>query len=162
MQQNCTFQTHYIPWLVVGLVRLLAFIPRPLLSRMVTWWMETTSSASKLSECCLNATLDLLNPISIKNMLFLAHTELQEVLEPDYEGIERFKHHTKFYYGTTDHWVPLSYYENLVKTVPDAHVQLCTLEIPHAFVLCSSHKMAEICAEWVETDLTVHDDEDDE
>ena len=51
-----------------------------------------------------------------------------------------------FYYGVDDQWVPLKYHENLVKNVPNVDAEVCTENIAHAFVLASSHKMAEIVA----------------
>ena len=78
--------------------------------------------------------------------MFLANTELQTVLDPDYNLIDELKNQLWFYYGANDHWVPLKYHENLIKNVPNVNAEICSNNIPHAFVLSASHTMAEIVA----------------
>ena len=68
------------------------------------------------------------------------------MLDLDYELVNELSENLWFYYGATDHWVPLEYHENLVKKVPNVDAEICSQNIPHAFVLSSSHKMAEIVA----------------
>ncbi len=116
----------------------------------MTVWFEASESRklAELSASCREATLDLINPVSVHNMLFLAHTELEQVLEPDYQVIKHFKGKLKFYYGSDDHWVPVSFYENLLKNVPEVDAQLCEHAHPHAFVLSASVHMAEIVSAW--------------
>ena len=39
-----------------------------------------------------------------------------------------------FYYGATDHWAPVTYYEDLKETFPDGEIYLCERKFKHAFV----------------------------
>jgi len=54
-----------------------------------------------------------------------------------------------FYYGESDGWCPLSYYEEVKKlysSYEGSTVLLCDKKIPHAFVIDRSEDMAEIVA----------------
>ena len=148
-QKNWIF-IHHIPKLVVFLVWLLTWIPQSVLKFLIKSWMRLASSASnELSEASLRGILDLLNPTSVENMLYLAHTELEDyVLAPDYDQINRLKDRLRFYYGTIDAWVPIKYYEAMISNVPGIQTELCQRKIPHAFVLSSSEIMANIVASW--------------
>lgn len=55
-----------------------------------------------------------------------------------------------FYYGATDHWAPVSFYENVKKKFPDGEIYLCDKGIEHAFVLTSSKKVGVMVWEWIE------------
>ena len=55
-----------------------------------------------------------------------------------------------FYYGTTDHWAPVSYYEDMKKKFPDGEIYLCERKFKHAFVLESSEEVAEMVAPWIQ------------
>ena len=140
---------HHIPKLVGFLVWLLTWIPQNALRFLIKSFMNLTSSTTKLSDASLRGILDLLNPTSVENMLYLAHTELEDyVLAPDYDQIIRLKDRLRFYYGTVDAWVPIKYYEAMIANVPGIQTELCQRKIPHAFVLSSSEIMATIVASW--------------
>jgi hypothetical protein len=142
--QRGWISVNYIPKLLVGIAWILSIlVPRSISSKLVTWWTSTKSNG------CIEATLDLINPRVIENMLFLAKTELETVNEPDYEIISKLNKQLKFYYGTIDAWVPIDYYDRLIKAVPDVDVKLCQNKVPHAFVLHKSEFMAEIVAVWI-------------
>ena len=140
---------HHIPKLCVFLAWLLTFMPKSLLEKIISFWMKLTSSASTLSEASLRGIVNLLNPTSVEQMLYLAHTELEIVLEPDYDQVRRHNPILRFYYGTIDDWVPVQFYEEMKKNVPNVNAELCQLRIPHAFVLSSSEKVAGIVATWM-------------
>ena len=55
-----------------------------------------------------------------------------------------------FYYGATDHWAPVSYYEDMKKKFPDGEIYLCERKFKHAFVLESSEEVAEMVAPWIQ------------
>ena len=54
-----------------------------------------------------------------------------------------------FYFGTTDEWCPLEYYENLKRLVPETKAYVCNYGIQHAFVLQSSRLMANLVSQWI-------------
>ncbi|CAF3283280.1 unnamed protein product, partial [Rotaria sp. Silwood2] len=49
---------------------------------------------------------DLLNPLTIKNLLQMANEEMSLVKQRNDQIIKRFINKITFYYGTNDHWVP--------------------------------------------------------
>lgn len=55
-----------------------------------------------------------------------------------------------FYYGTTDRWVPVSYYEDMKARFPRGEIHLCKRKFDHAFVLESSKEVAEMVASWIQ------------
>jgi len=50
------------------------------------------------------------------------------------------------YYGATDHWAPVTYYEDIKEKFPDGKIFLCGRKFKHAFVLESSEEVAEMVA----------------
>ena len=82
--------------------------------------------------------------------LYLAASEMDHLNEID-EGLvaviqENIKKLT-FYYGSSDKWAPISYYQGMVDRFPMADIRLCTAGYPHDFVLDSSEEVAELCYE---------------
>lgn len=71
----------------------------------------------------------------------MAEDEMEKVLAPDYQIIERNKHRLTFIYSVTDKWAPVTYYERLTARFPDIDAQVND-EFKHAFVINSSHEMA--------------------
>ena len=107
---------------------------------------------------------------SFNNCLSLARNELETVLDLDCDTIKQMvrmlrvnteyihkvtttqigKLHILF--GADDGWSPLSYRDNLLRTVPDFPVSdavIDTLEIPHAFVEFHSEATAGVVGEWI-------------
>jgi hypothetical protein len=56
-----------------------------------------------------------------------------------------------FYYGASDPWTPRLYYNEMVTRFPTAQIYLCEKNMRHAFVLESHHEMAQIVADWIES-----------
>ena len=54
-----------------------------------------------------------------------------------------------FYYGASDHWAPVSYYEDMKKKFPDGEIYLYQRTFKHAFVLESSEEVAKVVAPWI-------------
>ena len=75
--------------------------------------------------------------------------EMDKVRELDVEHLKRNINRVKLYYGTTDGWVPTSYYHEIRKTIPDINAELCSKNIAHSFVLNSGPLMGKMVAEWV-------------
>jgi len=67
--------------------------------------------------------------------------------------IDRFEQNPKkliFYYGATDHWTPVTYYEDMKEKFPDGEIYVCERKFKHAFVLESSEEVAEMVAPWIQ------------
>lgn len=85
----------------------------------------------------------------MEKVVFLAKQEMDTVVNLDLEIVKENKNLITLYYGTTDGWVPVKYYEELKKQIPDVDAILDTHGIAHAFVLKSSEEMAQIVGDLV-------------
>lgn len=97
----------------------------------------------------LDAALIYVRPTVAEKIVFMAKEEMEMVKELDIENIEKHKHLLKLYYGTTDGWVPTSFYYELMEKVPDLDAELDTHKIAHAFVLKSSRQMGRMVGDWI-------------
>ena len=104
------------------------------------------------STCCVQATLDLINGVSVANVLYMAYTELLLVKELDIDVLKKFSNKIRFYNGSCDSWCPLEYANELKAKVPLMRVEICKENIPHAFVLQRSNDVANIVAKWYKAD----------
>jgi len=55
-----------------------------------------------------------------------------------------------FYYGASDHWSSVTYYEEMKEKFPDGKIYLRERKLKHAFVLESSEEVAEMVAPWTQ------------
>ncbi|KAK6126525.1 hypothetical protein DH2020_039729 [Rehmannia glutinosa] len=71
---------------------------------------------------------------TIRNILFMAMTEFQEMPEkPDWDFLRRKKSQVAFLFGLDDHWGPMHLYEEIRKQVPEASVEVEREGHTHAF-----------------------------
>ncbi|GAB1297286.1 Lipid droplet-associated hydrolase [Apodemus speciosus] len=73
---------------------------------------------------------------------FKSELPLTDVLQP-------FCLALTFYYGKTDGWCPIKYYEDMKKDFPEGNIYLCEKGLPHAFVLGFYQEMANTVADWI-------------
>lgn len=71
----------------------------------------------------------------------------------DDDAIKEFLPKLTFYYGKTDSWCPVKYYEDMKKDFPAGDIRLCEKGIAHAFVLGFSQEVAAIVADWMNNKL---------
>uniref|UniRef100_U5EJC0 Lipid droplet-associated hydrolase n=1 Tax=Corethrella appendiculata TaxID=1370023 RepID=U5EJC0_9DIPT len=88
-------------------------------------------------------------PEVIDRLWFMALDEMIKVKELDVDIIKKNKNILKFYYGTTDGWVPVKYFHELKEKIPDVDAELCSKKYAHAFVLRSAVPMAHMVGEWI-------------
>ena len=87
---------------------------------------------------------DLLNPLTMKNILKMANEEMSVVNKRNDEIIKRFLNKITFYYGTNDHWVPNDIVKQMKTLYPKGDIIECTNRYLHAFVLRHSKELAKI------------------
>lgn len=104
----------------------------------------------------MGTTLKYLRPTVIESVVFLAKEEMQRVRELDAIIINDNKKLLKFFYGTTDGWVPVSYYDNLRQAVQGVDAVLDDQRIDHSFVLRQSVEVADKVGNWIQLNR-VHD-----
>ncbi|XP_058821464.1 lipid droplet-associated hydrolase isoform X2 [Topomyia yanbarensis] len=97
----------------------------------------------------LGTALKYTHPAVIDKVWFMAMDEMKQVRELDVETIRLNKHRLKFYYGATDGWTPLKYYQELKQKIPEVDAELCTRKFEHAFVLRSADTMGFMVGEWI-------------
>lgn len=59
-----------------------------------------------------------------------------------------------FYYGATDHWCPVQFYQDMKQDFPHADLRLCERGFRHAFVLDAGSQVAHMVVQWLPQDLT--------
>lgn len=129
------------------------FVKRFLISLAIRDSVRNTceiSCENYARRCCIDATLDLVNPTSVNNALYLAYTELHQVRELEVDKVRRHLPHLWFYFGTGDLWCPLEYYKELVEKIPEAEERsvICVENFKHAFVLNSPVEMGQKVSDW--------------
>ncbi|XP_060089452.1 lipid droplet-associated hydrolase [Heteronotia binoei] len=99
------------------------------------------------------ASLDLTEMDCVANVMYLASQEMRTVVKRDSSTIRQHLNKLTFYYGATDLWCPVQYYEEMKTEFPDGDIRLCEKGIRHAFVLEASKDVAAMLTEWVQDDL---------
>ncbi|PSN38471.1 Lipid droplet-associated hydrolase [Blattella germanica] len=94
-------------------------------------------------------TLKLINPTVIQNVFYLALDEMEKVKDLDDKLISELGKILFLYYGTTDGWVPVTYWKDMTQNHPEVESTLCTKKIDHAFVLRYSNEMADILTDLI-------------
>uniref|UniRef100_A0A1L8DBY4 Lipid droplet-associated hydrolase n=1 Tax=Nyssomyia neivai TaxID=330878 RepID=A0A1L8DBY4_9DIPT len=135
----------YIAPILVLLTKLFCLAPRFFRNFLVYIYLSILSLDVKL----LPIVRRFIHPEVVERSLVLAREEMTRVREVDTQVIENNKGILKFYYGTTDGWVPVSYYEDLCVKIPGIDAELDNEEIAHAFVLKSSKVMALKVSGWI-------------
>ncbi|CAD7004478.1 lipid droplet-associated hydrolase [Ceratitis capitata] len=85
----------------------------------------------------------------MEKVVFLAKDEMARVRNLDCNLIEKHLPLLKLYYGTTDGWVPVEYYNDLCSKFPHIDAELDKEQIDHAFVLRNSGNMARIVSRMI-------------
>lgn len=102
-----------------------------------------------IPETFLGTALKYANPNVMERVYFLAKDEMRRVRALDVEVVRANVDILKLYYGTTDGWVPVKYYNQIKETVPNIDAELDNKKIDHAFVLRSSMEMGTMVADWI-------------
>lgn len=77
-----------------------------------------------------------------EKVVFLAEDEMSRVRGLQKDIIRSNMDLLKFFYGVTDGWVPVKYYNQLKEALPEIDAELDTRKIDHAFVLRFSKPMS--------------------
>uniref|UniRef100_A0A8C4DQM4 Lipid droplet-associated hydrolase n=1 Tax=Dicentrarchus labrax TaxID=13489 RepID=A0A8C4DQM4_DICLA len=89
----------------------------------------------------------------VANAMYMGGQEMKKVLERDNVTINKNLGKLIFYYGATDHWCPVQYYQDIRRDFPHGDVRLCENGFRHAFVLDSGRDVAKMVVEWISGDL---------
>lgn len=113
------------------------------------WIIYAYFVISRTPKYFLGTGLKYANPAVVHKVWIMALDEMEKVRELDVENIKANKYRLKFYYGTTDGWVPVKFYRELMQMVPEVDAELCTRSYEHAFVLKAASQMGFMVGEWI-------------
>ncbi|CAF1400153.1 unnamed protein product [Rotaria magnacalcarata] len=139
----------FVRWysIMIYLLPFLCFIinllvPLNWLKRKLISYYFSNSPSSDRSILTDTVLYDLLNPLTLKNLLRMANEEMFVVKKRDDQIIQRFIDKITFYYGTNDHWVPDNIAKEMKQIYPKGDIVECTNKYLHAFVLRHSKELA--------------------
>ncbi|XP_061401661.1 lipid droplet-associated hydrolase-like [Musca vetustissima] len=127
------------------LIALLNRLPKLLLVLLVQIYFWFSSIPSNH----LNNVLGYIKATVTEKVVFLAEDEMARVCGLQKDIIRNNMPLLKLYYGTTDGWVPVKYYNQLKEQFPDIDAQLDTKKIDHSFVLRHSKQMGNIIGDMI-------------
>ncbi|CAO2605097.1 Lipid droplet-associated hydrolase [Lemmus lemmus] len=107
----------------------------------------------KMSFTCEIPLKNLLQPFCLGKRALQSCSPLLAVDVGGEDKMVFFVFQLTFYYGKTDGWCPVRYYEDMKKDFPDGDIRLCEKGISHAFVLGFSQEVAAIVADWMNNKL---------
>ena len=82
----------------------------------------------------------------VRNILKMASEEASEVRETKEEHLNQMRAGKDwFFFSQIDHYVPLSFVDDLRLSVPNAEIVIAEKHIEHAFVIGHAEEVAEIC-----------------
>lgn len=92
---------------------------------------------------------ELLHGHVVRNCLFLAGQEMEQIAEMDTELIQEHSAKFVFYYGKTDEWSPIENYYEMQERFPKVKSILCDQGMVHAFVLGHGEAMGVLVGGWI-------------
>lgn len=108
---------------------------------------------TQIPDCAFHAIQQLTDPARIHNSMYMAATEMEEILEADVSTIQENLDKFIMYYGSKDNWAPRSHYESMRRRFPEGDIRLCRRGMQHAFCLDSSELMADMVWNWMSSSI---------
>ncbi|KAJ8287534.1 hypothetical protein COCON_G00001930 [Conger conger] len=127
-------------------VFLLSLLPRAVKAALVKIALRAVDC---LDLSIVPATLSLFNMDCAANGMYMGGQEMRQVLGRDDPTIRQNLDKLIFYYGATDRWCPVQYYQDIRADFPSGNIQLCGKGYRHAFVLDAGREVAAMVTEWV-------------
>ncbi|XP_056670965.1 lipid droplet-associated hydrolase [Monodelphis domestica] len=137
----------YVP-LFIGL----SLVPVRFKAMLASMFLQNVDMENSVLARLMNS----LNMSCVANAMYLGSQEMRTVLERDNPTIQKHLKKLTFYYGASDLWCPVQYYEDIKKDFPSGDIRLCQKGIHHAFVtsLSSSQEMAAMIRDWLQGELS--------
>lgn len=127
---------------LIQLINRLPQLIRVILIQIYFWFTSIPSHH-------LTTVLNYIRTSVCEKVVFLAEDEMARVRGLQKDLIKKHMSLLKLFYGTTDGWVPVKYYNQLKEQFPNIDAQLDTKKIDHSFVLCGSKPMAGIVGDMI-------------
>jgi len=140
--------TQFLHKPVIKTTKLVEMLP-PSVKRSLVDCIASRRRFSITSKRSLSNGVDsLVTTNGLRNMSQIARDLSKIGSLGDLEGVIRhFRDKLTFYYGASDLWTPLSFYQEMKQRFPDVDIRLDGKGIGHAFVLNHSNKVAPIVSE---------------
>ncbi|XP_064159510.1 lipid droplet-associated hydrolase isoform X2 [Anguilla rostrata] len=143
---------------VLRQLRYVAYLPVFLLSLLPQSLQATVVKVALRAVRCLDlsvipAALSLFNVDCAANAMYMGSQEMVQVLGRDDSTIRQNLDKLIFYYGATDSWCPVQYYQDVRADFPRGNIRLCGKGYRHAFVLDAGAEVAAMVTEWVRQDV---------
>lgn len=97
----------------------------------------------------LKTIVNFINPEILQKVFFMAYEEMDLVKARDDDVIKENVKKLKFYYGASDGWTPVAYYNKLKEDFPELDAELCVRKFDHSYVLRTSRDVGSMVAEWL-------------
>ncbi|KAG0344239.1 hypothetical protein BG004_004620 [Podila humilis] len=101
------------------------------------------------SEMAQVTSQELLHSHVVKNCLFLAGQEMEQIADMDTTLIQEHASKFVFYYGKTDEWSPIENYYEMQELFPKVKSILCEQGMVHAFVIGHGEAMGAHVGGWI-------------
>ena len=140
---------HFLIYILFFISRILSFLPRFVRQKIVRFYLlyfYVCNPKEELVESVIDAILIQISPVIFRNMFDLVFDELSILTSLDKECILRHKDRLVFYYGTTDAWCPVHFYDELLSRCPGVSAYVCKNSLEHGFMLRQGKITAEVCA----------------
>lgn len=98
--------------------------------------------------------LQLIEPEVLKRVLLMGKEEMQQVREINHAMISKYGDKLWLYYGATDGWTPVRYYDRLKSKYPKLEAQVCKRGFRHAFVLSHDKEVGHMVGDLINE--TIH------
>ncbi|XP_022910348.1 lipid droplet-associated hydrolase-like [Onthophagus taurus] len=102
----------------------------------------------------INIVLEFVHPYTFQNFCDMGMDEMYTVRARNDDIIKANLEKITLYYGKSDCWVPISYYDKIKKEIYGINAQLCDKNYKHAFVLHDSIEMGDLVGEWIQKNKT--------
>lgn len=98
-----------------------------------------------------DSVIRFLTPHAMDKVFFMLFNEMELVKDKNNDLIRSHSNKIKFYYGTSDGWVPIHYYKRLKEEIPAVDAELSN-NFEHHFILHNSIGVGEMVASWFDID----------
>lgn len=145
----CVYFVKPILPLVIFVSFIFSILPTFLATFLTYLYFTIISVPRKHIKQHLLPTIRMIKPSIIKKVFHLGFDEIMTIKELESEVINENADRMKFYFGTTDLWVPTHHYEKVKTSCPKADAQLCERNFNHAFVLKYPEEVGEMVGNWI-------------
>lgn len=137
------FVINYILWLTLFLSWVFTCLPHILRVSLI----RVFCIVARFPTSSIPALLELVDPHVLNKVFYLADDEMKNVKQLDDDVLKIHGNKLTLYYGASDGWTPLKYYEELKAKHENVNASVCPLQ--HEFVLKQSEEVSKLVHSWL-------------